>query len=46
MNRGESDCFTSDSNKFNLSRLPVTRQRADPDINSARFIGVVENLPI
>jgi hypothetical protein len=44
MHRGESESYTSDSNKL---RLPeIKKQRADPEINSDRIIGFVNNLPI
>ena len=45
MNRGESDNFTSDSNKFHI-KLPAIKKRADPEINSERFIEYVNNLPM
>jgi len=42
----ESDNFTTDSNRINLSKLVENKQREDPGINSDRIIGFVNNLPI
>lgn len=44
MNRGESDNFTSDSNKINIPE--IRKQPTDPEINSDTFIGFVKKLPI
>lgn len=44
MHRGESDYYTSDSNRLKLPE--IQKQKADPDINSDRFINIVDGLPI
>ena len=44
MHRGESESYTSDSNKFKIPEIP--KLKPDPDINSARIIGFMNNLPI
>jgi hypothetical protein len=40
---GESDHFTSDSNKFNLP--DIKKPPYDPDINSENFKNLINNLP-
>lgn len=43
MNRGESDNFTSDSNKFNIPE--IKKPTVDPDINSENFKSIINKLP-
>ena len=43
MNRGESDNFTSDSNKFNIPE--IKKQIIDPDINSENIKNIINKLP-
>ena len=43
MNRGESDNFTSDSNKFNIP--DIKKPTVDPDINSENIKNIINKLP-
>ena len=43
MNRGESDNFTSDSNKFNIP--DIKKPTIDPDINSENIKNIINKLP-
>jgi hypothetical protein len=44
MNRGESDCYITDSNKLNV--MEIMKMKNDPGINSDTIIHFVNNLPI
>ena len=44
MIRGESDHFTSDSNKFNIP--DIKKAPIDPNLNSEPILGFVNKLPI